>query len=206
LKEKTYQYSKNWYDSKRRFCSYWHQINEIIEKRPRNVLEIGVGSGFVSRYLREKQINITTLDIVYSLKPDIVGNVLEIPFAEKSFEIVACCEVLEHLPYSEFHMALGEINRVSQKNVILSLPDVTTIYRIHIELPRMKPITKMIPHPFPRPPDHVFCDEHYWEIGLPHYPVDRIFRDIQESGFKIVNTYRVFEWPWHRFVVLENVE
>jgi len=36
------------YDSKSRFISYWHQIYEIVRLRPKNVLEIGIGNGFVS--------------------------------------------------------------------------------------------------------------------------------------------------------------
>ena len=42
------------YDTKERFISYWHQVNEIVRLEPDSVLEIGIGSGFVSKYLKEK--------------------------------------------------------------------------------------------------------------------------------------------------------
>jgi len=51
------------YDTKERFCSYWHQIQEVLLLKPSEVLEIGIGNGFVSRYLKERGINVTTLDI-----------------------------------------------------------------------------------------------------------------------------------------------
>jgi len=136
--EEHYPYLNVRYDSKKRFYSYWHQINEVISIKPIKVLEIGVGNGFVTRYLREKGVNVTTLDIVHDLKPNVAGSVLEIPFADETFDVVSCYEVLEHLPYSDFREALGEIQRVSQRCVILSLPDVTTSYRIYLKLPRFE--------------------------------------------------------------------
>ena len=193
------------YDSKERFCSYWHQINEIISLKPKKVIEIGIGTGFVARYLREKKLSITTLDIAHELRPDVAGSVLAIPFEEGSFDVVACCEVLEHLPYSQFSKALKEIHRVSQKHVVLSLPDVTTVYRINMELPRIRPIKKLISHPFHRPAQHAFDGEHYWEIGKIDYPLKRIELDIRQSGLKIIKTYRVFEFYYHRFFVLEKL-
>jgi len=36
------------YDTKQRFASYWHQINEMLELAPDNTLEIGIGNSFVS--------------------------------------------------------------------------------------------------------------------------------------------------------------
>ena len=62
------------YDSKRRFVSYWHQIREVISCDPLQVLEIGVGSGFVSRYLRGRGIAVKTVDIDASLEPDVVAD------------------------------------------------------------------------------------------------------------------------------------
>jgi len=90
------------YDTKERFISYWHQINEIMELNPKKVLEIGVGNGFVSKYLKERGVNVITLDIDERLKPDAVGSVLDIPFSESSFDVVTCYEVLEHLPYENY--------------------------------------------------------------------------------------------------------
>lgn len=61
------------YDSKGRFCSYWHQITEIIELGPNKVLEIG--NGCVSKYLKETKIKVTTLDLDERLDPDTAGSV-----------------------------------------------------------------------------------------------------------------------------------
>lgn len=193
------------YDTKERFCSYWHQINEVISLKPKKALEIGIGNGFVSRYLREKGLYVTTLDIVHELKPNVAGSVLSIPFANKSFDVVTCYQVLEHLPYVDFTKALKEIHHVSREHVILSLPDHTAIYRLNIELPRIKPIKKLIPHPFPRPTHYEYDGVHYWIIGKTNYPLKRIELDIKRTGFKIIRSYRVFEFYGHRFFLLEKL-
>ena len=54
-------YYKN-YDTKERFCSYWHQIQEILSLNPKNTLEIGIGNGFVSKYLKQRGFNVITLN------------------------------------------------------------------------------------------------------------------------------------------------
>ena len=99
-------YLKSTYDIKERFCSYWHQIDEVLQLKPSKVLEIGVGNCFVTRYLQGKGTNVTTLDIAYDLQPDVSGSVLTIPFINASFDAVSCCQVLEHLPYENFPESL----------------------------------------------------------------------------------------------------
>ncbi len=197
-------FSPESYDTKERFISYWHQIHEIISLEPKKVLEVGIGNGFVTRYLREKGCGVTTLDIVSELGPDVTGSVLSMPFENAAFDVVVCFEVLEHLPYDDFPKALEELSRVSRKHVVLSLPDHTAVYRVNIELPRMKPIKRLVPHPFPRPPFHEFDGEHYWIIGKSNYPLEKISHDIERTGFKIVETYRAFEFYGHRFFSLEK--
>ncbi len=197
-------FNKN-YDSKERFCSYWHQIDEILSLYPAEILEIGTGNGFVRNYLKRKNIQTTALDTDFRLQPDVAGSVLRIPFKKQTFDLLSCCQVLEHLPYASFAAALEEIYRVSRKYALLSLPDITTVYRIDIELPGLsKAIKKLMPHPFPRPPVHRFDGEHYWEIGKKDYPVKRIQKDIRSSGFRIIRTYRVFEFYYHRFFVMKK--
>ena len=78
------------YDTKERFCSYWHHMHEVLLLNPSEVLEVGIGNGFVSRYLRDRGVNVTTLDIDKDLKPDVVGAVLDIPFPKASLKVVMC--------------------------------------------------------------------------------------------------------------------
>ncbi|MCK5766961.1 MAG: methyltransferase domain-containing protein, partial [Candidatus Atribacteria bacterium] len=73
------------------------------------------------------------LDFDPNLNPDRVGSVLNIPFEDNFFEVVACYEVLEHLPFENFNKAISEIFRVSKSWAILSLPDVSRAYRFNVQ-------------------------------------------------------------------------
>ncbi len=197
------QYYTSEYNSKGRFCSYWHQIQEIILVNPKNMLEIGVGNNFISSYFKERKLYVTTLDIDKRLNPDIVGSVLEMPFSKKSFDAVACYEVLEHLPFEDFIKALSEISRVSQRYVFISLPEVNRVCHFNIQIPKIGEIKKLIPLPTFKKEINKFDGEHYWEIGKAGFPLSKIVSNIEKVGFKIEKTYRVFEMPYHRIFVLK---
>ena len=49
-----------------------------------------------------------------------------------------------------------------------------------------------------------FDGEHYWEIGKAGYPLSKIINEIQKVGFRVEKTYRVFENPYHRFLLLRK--
>jgi len=198
------RYFDRFYDKKKRFAGYWHQIDEIISLKPDVVLEVGIGNGFVSEYLKKRKINIKTLDLDEKLSPDIVGNVLSIPFEAGAFDVVACYEILEHLPYEDFRKALSEIFRVSRSYAILSLPDLVRAYRMLLDLPKIGEIKKVFQIPKIRKIEHKFDGLHYWEIGKAGYPLKRISDDIRSAGFEIKKTYRVFEDPYYRFFVLKK--
>lgn len=197
-------YFKSTYETKKRFISYWHQINEIVRLEADSVLEIGIGNGFVSRYLKQRGVNITTLDIDKELNPDRVGSVLDIPVADISFDFAACYEVLEHLPFEQFPLALSEIFRVSKYGAILSLPDATRCYRLFIQIPKIGIIRRIITLQLLQKPMHVYSKEHCWEIGMAAYPLSRIAGEIKNVGFSIDATYRLFEHPYHRFFILKK--
>ena len=209
LQVESEHYLTNFYDTKERFISYWHQINEIINLNPMRVLEIGIGNGFVSGYLKKRGVNIITLDIDRGLNPDIVGSTLDLPFLDNTFDAMACYEVLEHLPYKNFKCALAEMFRVSNSYVIISLPDANLGYpvylpKIDIKKFKIRTIKILIPIPYLRKPIHHFDGEHYWEIGKSGYPLNKIINEINSIGFKIIKTYKVFDAPYHRFFVLEK--
>jgi len=159
----------------------------------------------VANYLGQRGINITSLDIDGRLCPDLVGSVLSMPLPDESFEVVACFEVLEHVPYEDFSKALEGIHRVSKLYAVLSLPDVGRVYRMNIQIPKIGEFKKLIPLPRLKVPIHKFDGEHWWEIGKAGYPLKRIADQIRNAGFEIRKTYRVFEMPYNRFFVLEKI-
>lgn len=194
------------YDKKERFISYWHQINEIVKLNPIKLLEIGVGNGFVSGYLKERKVDIITLDVEKMLNPDVHGNILNLPFTNNSFDVVTCYEVLEHLPYEKFHNSLLEIFRISKSNAILSIPDASKVCRLYVQIPKLGFFKRLIPLPILKGQVHKLdCEEeHYWEIGKAGYPLNKIIKDIKKAGFEIKETYRLFEHPYHRFFILNK--
>jgi 2-polyprenyl-3-methyl-5-hydroxy-6-metoxy-1,4-benzoquinol methylase len=97
------------YNTKERFCSFWHQLDETLSFEPDTVLEIGPGDGLVTNQLRRAGLEVTTLDLDPALNPDVVGSASELPFADRSFDVVVCCEVLEHLPFDESRQAMAQI-------------------------------------------------------------------------------------------------
>jgi ubiquinone/menaquinone biosynthesis C-methylase UbiE len=197
------RYNKN-YDTKARFGSYWHQIDEIVSHRPTRILEIGIGNGFVSSYLLKRGFNVLTLDIDKKLDPIVASSVLNIPFFDETFDVVACYEVLEHLPYIYFKKALVEIFRVSNSLVLLSLPDANKFYRIYAQIPKRGLFTKIIQFPRLRKIPNDFDGGHYWEIGRANCKLKTVIDAINKAGFEIERTYRAFEMPYHRFFILKK--
>jgi 2-polyprenyl-3-methyl-5-hydroxy-6-metoxy-1,4-benzoquinol methylase len=113
------------------FVSKVHEL--FIESNPvTSVLEIGVGEGFLSGYLSEKftdkrfvGVDLNQDDIARLKKhfPRIeahVGSVYELGFLNQRFDLVMCCEVLEHLDTPD--KALDEIVKLAPRRVILSVP------------------------------------------------------------------------------------
>lgn len=201
---KATHYRKN-YDTKSRFNSYWHQIDEVLKLDlvSHCLLEIGIGNGFLSTYLKRHGVNVTTYDIDHELEPDIVGSVTEMPFTKNQFSCVLCFEVLEHIPFSFFRIALKQISNITEKYAVISLPDSNLYAGIKIILPFcLREWMVSFPRLIHR--KHNFNGEHYWEIGKKGYSLSTISNIMVECGFEIIKTYRVFDHPYHRFFVLQK--
>jgi ubiquinone/menaquinone biosynthesis C-methylase UbiE len=197
-------YFRREYNNKERFISYWYQINEVMTLGRAPVLEIGIGNDFVANYLKQRGIDVTTIDVDGRLRPDKVGSVLCMPFPDGRFKLVTCFEVLEHLPYEDFSKALREIYRVLGEYAVLSIPDSTRVHRVEIWIPKLGVFKRLIQVPWAKPPKHVFDGHHHWEIGKDGYPLSRIIIDMKRAGFDVEKTFRVFENPYHRFFRLKK--
>jgi len=196
-------YFQKGYNKKGRFCSYWHQIDEVYRLQPERILEIGIGNGFVAGFLRNAGFEISTMDIDTELKPTIIGSVINIPVPDNSFDVILCCQLLEHLPYENFIPALIEMRRVVKTGLIISLPDMKLVHRIHVETGIGK-ISFFYPKFLSRPIAWKFDGQHYWNINNAGYPLKRILSDIEEANLKLIRHYRVPENPGHHFFLLNK--
>jgi SAM-dependent methyltransferase len=191
------------YNSPGRFAGYACQINEILALHPRRILEVGIGNGMVSSFLRQSGLSVTTLDYDEHLEPDIVGSVTAIPVANASYDVVACFQVLEHLPFDLFVPVLKEIHRVTNSHAILSLPDVRPYVHCSFHLPLLgdHSLFLELPRRFSRRTNN---PQHYWEVNARGYTVPKILDMMRQADFTPVKTFRLKPFRHHRMFVLQK--
>lgn len=190
------------YSHPERWASYFYQLREVLALKPKNILEIGVGDKVFGEYIKNNtDVFYQSLDVAADLKPDIVGDILNIPITDKKFEAVCVFEVLEHLPFDCFEKVLQELCRVSSRNVVISLPHFGPPLKFMIKIPFLPEIKFAFKIPFYK--KHEFNGEHYWELGKKNYETSKILKIINKN-FKILKHFVPFENQYHHFFVLEK--
>jgi ubiquinone/menaquinone biosynthesis C-methylase UbiE len=80
-------------------------------------LDVATGGGHVARRLRDEGIDVVTLDPSPGMNPDIIARAEHIPFADGSFDVVACRTAAHH--FADPAGAVRELARVSRDRVLL---------------------------------------------------------------------------------------
>jgi ubiquinone/menaquinone biosynthesis C-methylase UbiE len=80
-------------------------------------LDVATGGGHVARRLRDVGINVVTLDPAPGMQPDVVSRGEDLPFADGSFDVVACRVAAHH--FEDVEKAVSEMARVSRDRVIV---------------------------------------------------------------------------------------
>ena len=81
-------------------------------------LDVATGGGHVARVLRAAGLEVVTIDSAPGMKPTVVSRAEEIPFADASFDVVACRVAAHH--FQGPAGALREMARVSRNLVLVS--------------------------------------------------------------------------------------
>ena len=109
-------------------------VAEVVALSPQTFLDAGCGEGFVARQVIDAvpSIDLTgcdvsdvALEIATDVNPEgrfVVGSLTDLPFPDRSFDVVGCFEVLEHLPGDLPRRALSELARVARRAAVLSVP------------------------------------------------------------------------------------
>jgi hypothetical protein len=159
-------YRSDRYLSLRQLCSLATQVHLITALHPGTVLEVGIGNGFTSTFLRRLGIDVLTVDINPALCPDVTSSIAELPsnIAKRAFDVVVCCEVLEHIPFDQFEESL-EIFRSYSRRLFLTLPSYSSWvgFSGFVRLPFVDTLIN-IGAKVRRPKD-LSAEAHFWELG-----------------------------------------
>jgi len=81
------------------------------------VLDVATGGGHVARRLREAGATVLTVDAAPGMHPDVIGPAEHLPFADGSFDAVACRLAGHH--FADVIAAVKEMARVARGRVVV---------------------------------------------------------------------------------------
>lgn len=100
-------------------------IVTLVKRQPGTVLEVGSGSYGLAHYLPHRSV--IGIDLGYSgaRAPNLqrtVGSVMDLPFPDRSFDVVVSSDMLEHVAPTDRSRAILEMKRVSRRLLVLAFP------------------------------------------------------------------------------------
>lgn len=104
-------------------------IESLLSTLPNDVesiLDIGSGPGYVNRHL-PVDVSVLAMDITETIlqgnqRQSCVGDIMDIPLADSSVDMIMACDMLEHLPDDVLKKGMAELERVSRKYLYLQVP------------------------------------------------------------------------------------
>jgi SAM-dependent methyltransferase len=83
----------------------------------RTALDVATGGGHVARRLREAGLDVVTVDPAPGMQADVVCPAEDLPFADDSFDVVACRVAAHH--FDDVGASVREMARVSGDRVLI---------------------------------------------------------------------------------------
>ncbi len=112
---------------KKREKTYYKEAISLIPSDVESILDIGCGEGTFFNMLEDKYftigLDVSRTALRYVKKQKVQGDIGNLPFKSRSFDLVTCLEVLEHLKQDAFINGISEIERVAKKYIIVSVPN-----------------------------------------------------------------------------------
>ncbi|HKM31029.1 MAG: class I SAM-dependent methyltransferase [Bacteroidales bacterium] len=91
------------------------------------VLEAGCRDGYITHLLADRYPEVTALDlqlpvIEHPRVTCVQGDITRLQFASRSFDLVVCTQVLEHIPAEKLEDACAELLRVTKRYLLIGVP------------------------------------------------------------------------------------
>ena len=118
------------------------------------VLDAGCGEGVLVEEFHDR-LRIEGLDPNYRSAHVTQGSLVELPYANATFDRALCLDVLEHLPFADQALALAELHRVIAPGgeLLVTVPNLAHLQsRVHFLLQgRLIRTANTVKHPGDRP-------------------------------------------------------
>lgn len=100
------------------------------------ILDVGCGDGRLLHSLRSGTMSVGVDCSPVSLRrlkaPAVCADGQYLPFADRSFDLTLCCEVLEHLQHPMLLATVQELARVSRRYVLVTVPYQEELSALHL--------------------------------------------------------------------------
>ncbi|MDB5178135.1 MAG: hypothetical protein JWN01_78 [Patescibacteria group bacterium] len=96
-------------------------IESVRSKRRLKILDVGGNNGKTRQFFPNDEVMVVDL---YDIEgPGYTkASALDLPFGDKSYDIVTCFDVFEHIPAPDRQRFLNEVNRVAKSYVLVAAP------------------------------------------------------------------------------------
>lgn len=194
------------YFTRRQLKSLGEQIYLANRYGGESMLEVGLGNGFVSSFMKRSGKQLVTIDVNPDLNPDYLGSIVDEPyhFQPKEFDTVLCFEVLEHLPWDLFRDAIQSIAILSKGALILSLPRAKqTGLNISGTVKFFKFQEKSFDFTIEKKRKDIYSG-HHWELEWKSFCSVKAVTEILKENFSSVSTYTFSGNRYHQFFICKH--
>lgn len=189
-----YRYSSEWIqtlESKKHWELYWYQ-QKIMQNRiskEESILEIGVGSGFTSNYLKSKGYKVKSVDIDPNKRPDFIENIVDVDQDFFSFDVILAFNIFEHIPYNDLLKVFDQLKKSQISKMFISLPIFKKLifeaYLYFILFPP-KDITIF------KKKKKINSSHHHWELEYNDYTLKKLKNDLNFRNFFLIDSQKYY--------------
>lgn len=122
----------------------------LIPKEVKTILDVACGDGRITNIIAEKYdlvgIDISQNGLKSVRAKKICGSSSYLPFHDNLFDLVLSTELLEHLPVHLFMKTIKEVERVTQKYILISVPNKNCLQHEFVKCKKCKKIFNILGH------------------------------------------------------------
>lgn len=156
-------------------------LTKLIPDDVKTIVDVGCGGGvFINRlnsirvFQRIIGVDRSSSALKYVNTEKLKADINSLPFSNNEFDMVTSLEVIEHIPYFNYNQAMKELCRISNKYILISVPNNQNLLTSLSQCPIC--FTKF------NPDFHMRSFDHPKLQGL-----------LNNYGFKCINSYNILQ-------------